>query len=240
MKTIGLLGGMSWESSIIYERILNEEVRRRLGRLHSADLLIRSYDFAVIERLQSAGEWEQAGQLLASDARRLESAGAEILVLCTNTMHEIADAITAAVSIPFVHIADATAAAIKAAGLSRVALLGTRYTMERAFYRGRLESAHHLGVLIPDEPDRTLVHQVIYDELVQGVIRDTSREHYLEIIDRLRDRGAEGVIAGCTEIELLVRPEDVSLPYFPTTRLHALAAADLALAAAVASGGRQE
>ncbi len=239
MKTIGLLGGMSWESSIIYERILNEEVRRRLGRLHSADLLIRSYDFAVIERLQSAGEWEQAGQLLASDARRLESAGAEILVLCTNTMHEIADAITAAVGIPFVHIADATAAAIKAAGLSRVALLGTRYTMERAFYRGRLESAHHLGVLIPDEPDRTLVHQVIYDELVQGVVRDTSREHYLEIIDRLRDRGAEGVIAGCTEIELLVKPEDVSLPYFPTTRLHALAAADLALAAAVASGGRQ-
>jgi len=229
MKTIGLLGGMSWESSIIYERIINEEVRRRLGGLHSADLLIRSYDFAVIERLQSAGEWEQAARLLAGDARRLESAGAEILVLCTNTMHEIADAITAAVSIPFVHIADATAAAIKAAGLSQVALLGTRYTMERAFYRGRLESTHHLGVLIPDEPDRTLVHQVIYGELVQGVIRDKSRQRYLEIIGRLRDRGAEGVIAGCTEIELLVKPEDAGLPYFPTTRLHALAAADLAL-----------
>ena len=229
MKTIGLLGGMSWESSIVYERIINEEVRRRLGGLHSADLLIRSYDFAVIERLQSAGEWEQAARLLAGDARRLESAGAEILVLCTNTMHEIADAITAAVSIPFVHIADATAAAIKAAGLSQVALLGTRYTMERAFYRGRLESTHHLDVLIPDEPDRTLVHQVIYGELVQGVIRDKSRQRYLEIIGRLRDRGAEGVIAGCTEIELLVTPEDAGLPYFPTTRLHALAAADLAL-----------
>jgi len=229
MKTIGLLGGMSWESSIIYERIINEEVRRRIGGFHSADLLVRSYDFAVIERLQSAGEWERAGQLLAGDARRLEGAGAEILVLCTNTMHEIADAITSAVSIPFVHIADATAAAIKGAGLSEVALLGTRYTMERAFYRGRLESAHQLGVLIPDEPDRTVVHQVIYDELVQGVIRDTSRQGYLEIIDRLRDRGAEGIIAGCTEIELLVTPEDVGLPYFPTTRLHALAAVELAL-----------
>jgi aspartate racemase len=229
MKTIGLLGGMSWESSIVYERIINEEARRRLGGVHSADLLIRSYDFAVVERLQAAGEWERAGRLLAADARRLQDAGAEILVLCTNTMHEVADVIAAAVGIPFVHIADATAAAIKAAGLTQVALLGTRYTMERAFYRGRLETAHHLGVMIPDEPDRTLVHQVIYDELVQGVIRDESRQRYLEIIGRLQGRGAEGVIAGCTEIELLVRAEDVGLPYFPTTRLHALAAVDLAL-----------
>jgi aspartate racemase len=232
VKTIGLLGGMSWESSIVYERIINEEVRQRLGGTHSADLLIRSYDFAVVESLQSAGAWEQAGRLLAGDARRLEGAGAEILVLCTNTMHEIADAIAAAVSIPFVHIADATAAAVQAAGLSQVALLGTRYTMERAFYRGRLETTHHLGVLIPDEPDRTLVHHVIYDELVRGVIRDSSRQRYREIIGRLQDRGAEGVIAGCTEIELLVTSDDADLPYFPTTRLHALAAVDLALGTA--------
>ena len=229
MKTIGLLGGMSWESSIVYEQIINQEVRRRLGGLHSADLLIRSYDFAVVERLQVAGAWEQAGRLLAADARRLEGAGAHLLVLCTNTMHQVYDAIAAAVSIPLVHIADATAAAVRAAGLTQVALLGTRYTMERDFYRGRLETAHHLGVLVPDEPDRTLVHQVIYDELVQGVIRDQSRQRYLQIIGRLRDRGAEGVIAGCTEIELLVSADDAGLPYFPTTRLHALAAVDLAL-----------
>ena len=176
MKTIGLLGGMSWESSIIYERIINEEVRRRLGGVHSADLLIRSYDFAVVEGLQSADEWEQAGRLLAGDPRRLESSGAEVLVLCTNTMHQVAHAIIAAVDIPLIHIADATAAAIQAAGITQVALLGTRYTMERAFYRGRLETFHHLGVLIPDEPDRSLVHQVIYDELVQGLIRDDSRQ----------------------------------------------------------------
>ena len=229
MKTIGLLGGMSGESSIVYERVINEEVRRRLGGVHSADLLIRSYDFAVVERLQAAGEWERAGRLLAADARRLQDAGAQILVLCTNTMHVVADVIAAAVGIPFVHIADATAAAVKAAGLTQVALLGTRYTMERAFYRGRLETAHQLGVMVPDEPDRTMVHQVIYDELVQGVIRDESRQRYLDIIGRLKGRGAEGVIAGCTEIELLVQPEDVGLPYFPTTRLHALAAVDLAL-----------
>src|SRR5215467_9082479 len=224
MKTIGLLGGMSWESSIVYERILNEEVRRRLGGTHSADLLIRSYDFAVVERLQTAGEWERAGRLLAADARRLTDGGAQILVLCTNTMHEVYDAIAAAVTVPFPHIADATADAVTAAGLTRVALLGTRHTMERAFYRGRLEDAHRLEVLVPDEADRALVHRVIYDELVQGVIRDESRKRYLDIIGRLQDRGAQGVIAGCTEIELLVSGADIRLPYFPTTRLHALAA----------------
>lgn len=229
MKTIGLLGGMSWESSIAYERIINEEVRRRLGGMHSADLLIRSYDFAIVEHLQSNGQMEQAGRLLAGDARRLEAAGAEILVLCTNTMHEVADAIADAVSIPFVHVADATAAAIKAADVSTVALLGTRYTMERDFYRGRLQTAHHVSVLVPDELDRTVVHQVIYDELVRGVIREESRQRYLETIGRLRNRGAEGIIAGSIEIELLVRAEDVDLPYFPTTRLHALTAVDLAL-----------
>lgn len=230
MKVIGLLGGMSWESSIVYERIMNEEVRRRRGGVHSADLLIRSYDFADVQALQSAGEWEQAGKLLADGARRLEAAGAEMLVLCTNTMHEVADAISAAVRIPFLHIADATAAAVKAAGLTRVGLLGTRYTMEHDFYRGRLQTAHGLSVLVPDEPDRILVHQIIYNELVQGVVQVESRIRFLDVIGRLRQRGAEGIVAGCTEIELLVKADDVDLPYFPTTRLHALAAVDMALA----------
>jgi aspartate racemase len=230
VKVIGLLGGMSWESSIVYERILNEEARRRLGGLHSADLLIRSYDFAVVEELQSAGQWEQAGRLLADSARKLEAAGAEILVLCTNTMHEVADVIGAAVRIPFLHIADVTGAAIEAAGLAKVGLLGTRYTMERGFYTDRLETSYGLTVLVPEEPDRTLVHRIIYDELVQGVIRDQSRTRYLEIIGQLQRRGAEGIIAGCTEIELLVQASDLSLPYFPTTRLHAVAALDAALA----------
>ena len=230
MRVIGLLGGMSWESSIVYERILNEEARRRLGGLHSADLLIRSYDFAVVEQLQAAGEWERAGRLLADGARKLEAAGAEILVLCTNTMHEVAGVIAAAVGIPFLHIADVTGAAIKAAGLAKVGLLGTRYTMERGFYTDRLRTAYGLTVLIPDEPDRTAVHQIIYDELVQGVIRGSSRTRYLEVIGQLQRQGAEGIIAGCTEIELLVQASDLSLPYFPTTRLHALAALDAALA----------
>jgi aspartate racemase len=229
VKLIGLLGGMSWESSIVYERIINEEVRRRLGGVHSADLIIRSYDFADIEQLQSAGEWEQAGRLLADGARGLEAAGARMVVLCTNTMHAVADVITAAVDIPFIHIADPTAAAIRAAGLKRVGLLGTRYTMEGDFYRGRLEEAHHISVLVPGGPDRTLVHQVIYDELVQGIIRDESRKSYLGVIGRLSERGAEGIIAGCTEIELLIQEDHLSLPYFPTTRLHALAAVDEAL-----------
>jgi aspartate racemase len=229
VKLIGLLGGMSWESSIVYERILNEEARRRLGGLHSADLLIRSYDFAAVEQLQSAGEWEQAGRLLADGARTLEAAGAEILVLCTNTMHEVADMVRAAVEIPFLHIADVTGAAVKAAGLAKVGLLGTRYTTEHGFYRDRLETAHGLTVLVPDEPGRTLVHRIIYDELVQGVISDRSRTRFLEVIGQLQQRGAEGIIAGCTEIELLIQPSDLSLPYFPTTRLHALAALDRAL-----------
>ena len=229
MKVIGLLGGMSWESSIVYEQIINEEVRRRLGGVHSADLIIRSYDFADIERLQSAGDWERAGALLADGARALQAAGAELLVLCTNTMHTVAEPIAAAVDIPFIHIADPTAAAIKAAGLRRVGLLGTRYTMERDFYRGRLEQVHHLSVLVPEEPDRTLVHQVIYGELVQGIVRAESRDQYLQVISRLRQRGADGIIAGCTEIELLVHDDQLSVPYFPTTRLHALAAVDHAL-----------
>ena len=230
MKTIGLLGGMSWESSVEYERIINTEVRRRLGGVHSADLLMRSYDFAAIEALQAAADWNAAGAVLAADARRLQTAGADLIVLCTNTMHIVAPAIEAAIDVPFLHLADATAAAVKRAGITRIALLGTRFTMEKAFYRSRLEQ-HGLDVIVPGDDDRSVVHDVIYDELVQGLIVDTSRERYLEIIARLEGAGAQGVIAGCTEIELLVTPDDVALPYFPTTRLHALAAVDAALSA---------
>lgn len=228
MKTIGLLGGMSWESSIEYERLINEDVRNRLGGVHSADLLIRSYDFADVERLQFDDDWAAAGALLAGDAVRLQQAGAALVVLCTNTMHRVAPAIEAAIDVPLLHIADATADAVQAAGVTTVALLGTRFTMEQDFYRGRL-AGHGLDVLVPDEPDRTTVHDVIYDELVRGIVSDTARAAYLDVIDRMVDRGARGVIAGCTEIELLVQPGDVALPYFPTTRLHALAAVDAAL-----------
>ena len=229
MKMIGLLGGMSWESSIEYERLINEGVRTRLGGTHSADLVIRSYDFARIEELQATGDWDAAGDLLASDAAMLERAGAHIIVLCTNTMHLLADRIEAAIGVEFLHLGDATARAVRAAGVERVALLGTRYTMEHDFYRGRLES-HGLDVVVPDADDRTIVHDVIYDELVRGVVRAESRQRYLDVIDRLVDRGAGGVIAGCTEIELLVGADDLAVPYFPTTALHAAAAVEAALA----------
>ncbi len=228
MRTIGLLGGMSWESSIEYERLINEGVRAALGGVASADLIIRSYNFAEVEALQAAGDWDAAGALLASDASRLETSGADVVVLCTNTMHVVAPAIEAAINVPFLHLADTTAAAIVDQGLSTVALLGTRYTMEQDFYRGRLVS-RGLEVLVPDEPDLTLVHDVIYDELVQGVIKPASKQAYLEVIERLVERGAQGVIAGCTEIELLVAEDDVAVPYFPTTRLHAEAAVTFAL-----------
>jgi aspartate racemase len=231
MKTIGLLGGMSWESSIEYERIINEEVRRRLGGTHSADLLVRSYDFAAIEAMQEAGDWGGAGALLADDAARLQAAGAELIVLCTNTMHRVADQIRAAITVPFLHLADATADAVIAAGLSDVALLGTRYTMEQDFYRGRLES-RGLVVRVPDEPGRTMVHDIIFEELVRGVINPASRERMIGIVRCLVADGAEGVIAGCTEIELLLKAADVDVPYFPTTTIHALAAVDAALSGA--------
>lgn len=228
MKTIGLLGGMSWESSIEYERMINQGVRERLGGVHSAELVIRSYDFARIEALQAAGDWDRAGDILAADAALLEAAGAEIIVLCTNTMHLLADRIEAAIGVEFLHLADATAAAVVGAGVGCVALLGTRYTMEAEFYRGRLER-HGLDVIVPDEPDRTMIHDVIYDELVKGVIAPGSRTRYLRAIERLVERGATGVIAGCTEIELLVGPSDVDVAYFPTTAIHARAAVDAAL-----------
>lgn len=230
MKRIGLLGGMSWESSIEYERIINEEVRHRLGGTHSADLIIRSFDFAVIEALQSSGDWRTAGELLAEAARDLEQCGADLLVLCTNTMHRLADEIGGAVTIPLLHIADATAVHIQRAGISKVGLLGTNYTMEAEFYAGRLAALHGLVICTPHESDRNEVHRIIYDELVQGIINDNSRQRYVEIVNGLVERGAEGIIAGCTEIELLLSEDDVSVPYFPTTRLHATAAVDLALA----------
>ena len=228
MKLIGLLGGMSWESSIEYERLINEGVRARLGGSHSADLIVRSYDFARIEELQAVGDWDAAGELLAADAAMLERAGAEVIVLCTNTMHLLADRIEAAIGVEFLHLGDATGRAVRAAGIDRVALLGTRYTMEQDFYRARL-SDHGLDVLVPAAEDRTTVHDVIYDELVRGIIREESKQRYLDVIDRLVERGAEGVIAGCTEIELLVGRDDVTIPYFPTTALHAAAAVDAAL-----------
>ena len=228
MKTIGLLGGMSWESSVEYERLINTEVRRRLGGTASASLLLRSYDFSQIEALQEAGAWDEAGRILARDAAALVAAGADMLILCTNTMHRVAPMIESAISVPFIHIADPTAAAAHRAGLTTVGLLGTRYTMEQEFYADRLRGAG-IEVVIPDEPDRTLVHDVIFDELVQGDVSPTSKTAYLGIIDRLVDRGAQGIIAGCTEIELLVTPDDVDVPYLPTTSLHAHAAVEAAL-----------
>ena len=228
MLTMGLLGGMSWESSVLYEELINTDVRERLGGVHSADLIIRSYDFAEIEALQSADRWDDAGSILAADARRLEAAGAELILLCTNTMHRVAEAIIDAIGVPFLHLADATAAAVVAAGLDSVGLLGTKFTMEQDFYRDRLE-AHDLEVLVPPPAERDRVHEIIYDELVRGELRQSSREEFLDIIDRLGLAGAGGVIAGCTEIELLVSADDATLPYFPTTQLHARAAVDIAL-----------
>ncbi|WP_282595440.1 aspartate/glutamate racemase family protein [Nocardioides xinjiangensis] len=228
MRKIGLLGGMSWESSALYYTVLNEAVRERLGGYHSARVVLSSVDFAEVEAMQAAGDWESAGALLAAEAAALQAAGAECLVLCTNTMHKVADAIEAATDVPLLHIVDVTAAAIRAAGLSRVALLGTRFTMEQAFVRDRLAS-QGVEALVPVGEDLELVHAVIYDELVHGVVRAESRAAYVDVVERLVAAGAEGVILGCTEIELLLRPEDVDVPVFATTRLHALAALDFAL-----------
>ncbi len=228
MKRLGLLGGMSWESSIQYERWINEAVRDRLGGTASADLVIRSFNFADIEALQEADDWAGAADVLARAARGLEEFGADGIVLCTNTMHRVYDDIQAAVTVPVLHIADATATATTRAGIERVALLGTRYTMEQAFLAERLRAAG-LQVLVPDEPDRSMIHDVIYGELVRGVVTAQSRARYTEAIRRLVSAGAQGVIAGCTEIELLVGPDDVPVAYFPTAYLHARAAADFAL-----------
>ncbi|MEU0395106.1 aspartate/glutamate racemase family protein [Streptomyces sp. NPDC006208] len=229
MRTIGLIGGMSWESSAEYYRLLNELVRERLGGLHSARCVLHSVDFAEIEELQRAGEWERAGEILARAAAGLQSAGADLLLICTNTMHKVADQVAAAVTVPLLHLGDATAAAVRAAGLTTVGLLGTAFTMEQDFYRNRL-AAHGLTVLTPDEAGRALVHRVIYEELCLGVVREESRAAYQDVIGELVAAGAQGVVLGCTEIELLIAPEDSPVPVFPTTRLHAQAAVTAALA----------
>ncbi|MEU7135968.1 aspartate/glutamate racemase family protein [Streptomyces sp. NPDC046261] len=229
MKTIGLIGGMSWESTAEYYRILNERTRERLGGLHSARCVLHSVDFAEIEQLQVQGRWAEAGDVLAGAARSLEAAGADLLLICTNTMHKVADSVEAAVSVPLLHLADATAAAVRAAGLRRVGLLGTAFTMEQDFYRGRL-AAGGLDVRVPDAEGRALVHRVIYEELCLGVVREASRADYRRVVEELVAEGAEGVILGCTEIELLIGPEDSPVPVFPTARLHAEAAVDAALA----------
>jgi len=229
MKTIGLIGGMSWESSIEYYRIINETAKQKLGGLHSAKSLMVTVDFAEIEELQHADRWDEAAQILVQCAQDLERGGADFIVLCTNTMHKLADQITASVNIPFLHIADATAEKIVAAGMKKIGLLGTRFTMEHDFYKGRLIRDFGLEVLTPNESDRQTVHRVIYEELVQGKIVNASRAEYKRIMQALIAEGAEGIILGCTEIELLVKQEDSSVPLFPTTSIHAIAAVEYAL-----------
>jgi aspartate racemase len=230
MKTIGLLGGMSWESSLEYYRIINETVKARLGGLHSAKCVMVSVDFAEIEALQHAGDWDALTQQMIASVQQLVSAGADFTVICTNTMHKMAEEIEAATPIPLLHIADAAGEAIQAQGIHTVGLLGTRFTMEGDFYRQRLQEKHGVEVIIPDEAERVTVHRVIYEELVQGIIRDDSRQAYVDIIASLQAQGAQGVILGCTEIPLLVKQSNVAIPIFDTTTLHAQAAVTLALA----------
>ena len=228
MQLIGLLGGMSWESSAEYYRLLNMAVRDRLGGLHSARCLLYSVDFAPIERMQAEGRWDDAVRTLVPAARAVQSGGADFIVLCTNTMHKVADAMADAVDIPLLHIGDTTAEAVQRAGVRRVGLLGTGFTMSQPFYAERL-AGHGLDVLVPSAEDRATVHRIIYDELCLGVIRESSRQAYRDVIGRLVEAGADGVIYGCTEIELLVGPADSPVPVFPTTRLHVAAAVERAL-----------
>lgn len=228
MRTIGLLGGMSWESTVLYYQLLNEGVRARLGGLHSAKILLHSVDFYEIEQFQVKGQWDEAGKKLAAAALGLEQAGADMILICTNLMHKIAPVIESTINVPLLHIADAAGQAIKVQGLTRVGLLGTGYTMEESFYRQRLQDKFKLDVLIPDSADREYIHQVIFQELCLGKFTDTARENYLAIIEKLRQQGAQGVILGCTEIPLLVRQKDIDLPLFNTTALHAQFALDYA------------
>jgi aspartate racemase len=230
VRRIGLLGGMSWESTAVYYRLVNERVRDRCGGLHSADCLVRSVDFAPVEELQRRGDWTTAGRLLAGEAAGLEAAGCELLLLCTNTMHKVADRIQEAVAIPLLHIADATAAAVRAAGLTSVGLLATAYTMEQDFYVGRLRERHALEVVVPDDAGRADVHRIIYEELCLGIVEPRSRERYRQVMSELVAVGAQAILYGCTEIDLLVGADDAAVPVFDTTRLHAERAVDLALA----------
>ncbi len=229
MKTIGLIGGMSWESSIEYYRIINQKVREKLGGTHSAKCVMVSVDFAEIEILQHEGRWQEATQMLIDAAIHLEAAGADFIVLCTNTMHKMAEEIQKNTSIPFLHIADATAQKVSSSGISTIGLLGTRFTMEEDFYKGRLLRNFNLNVVVPDENDRKMIHHVIYDELVKGVIRPESKREFLKVIEKLILEGAHGVILGCTEIGLLVKEGDCRVPVFDTTRIHAEAAVAFAL-----------
>lgn len=229
MKTIGLIGGMSWESSLEYYRIINETTRTQLGGLHSSKCILYSVDFAEIETLQHQGKWQEAAQLMLAAGQSLERAGADFVIICTNTMHKLADEIQANMRIPLLHIADATAQKIKAAGLNTIGLLGTRFTMEQDFYKGRLIDKYGLKVITPDSQEREIIHRVIYDELCLGIVKQDSREQYIQIMEKLVQEGAEGIILGCTEIELLVHEGDSQVPLFPTTKIHAIAAVEYAL-----------
>ncbi|MHA7845977.1 aspartate/glutamate racemase family protein [Serratia sp. D1N4] len=230
MKVLGLLGGMSWESTIPYYRMINEQVKAQLGGLHSAKIVLYSVDFQEIERLQHQGDWDGAGRLLAGAAASLRAAGAEAIVICTNTMHKVADAVEQASGLPLLHIADATALQVRQQNIHRVGLLGTRFTMEQDFYRGRLQDKFDIDVITPTEADRQIVHRIIYEELCLGKICDASRDEYRRIISNLEQQGAQGIIFGCTEISLLVGAQDAAVPVFDTTAIHARAAAEYALA----------
>ncbi|GIO56827.1 aspartate/glutamate racemase family protein [Paenibacillus cineris] len=230
MKVIGLIGGMSWESSALYYRMINEEVRSRLGGLHSAKCLLYSVDFEEIERYQAEGAWEKAGEVLGQTARTLEKGGADFIVICTNTMHKVVDDIQSQINIPILHIADATAAQIKESQIQKVGLLGTKYTMEQDFYKSRLEQTG-IQVIVPDRDDREAVNKIIYEELCLGKIHQESRDYYKKVIQGLIESGAEGIILGCTEIGLLVKPEDAEVPLFDTTYIHACEAVNLSLKA---------
>ncbi len=229
MKTIGLLGGMSWESTMSYYRLINEGVKETLGGLHSAKLVLYSVDFDEIEKLQHQGNWDATAKILADAAQSLEKAGADFILICTNTMHLVAPQIQAAISIPLLHIADATAEEVTKEKISKIGFLGTAFTMEEDFYKGRLENEHELDVVIPNKTDRKIIHQIIYNELCLGKIEDSSRKEYLRIIDDIVAQGAEGVILGCTEIALLVKPENTSVRLFDTTKIHALKAVEISL-----------
>ena len=229
MKTIGMIGGMSWESSLEYYRFLNQMVKKRLGGLHSARCLMYSVDFAEIEILQHQDRWDEATELMVDAAGRVERGGADFLIICTNTMHLMADDVQKSIGIPLIHIADAAAGRIKSMGLTRVGLLGTRFTMEQDFYKERLSSRHGIEVVVPDEEGKQTVHDVIYNELCLGVLEETSRSRFQKIIAEMGGRGAQGVILGCTEIPLLISAEDTDLPIFDTTAIHAEAAVDYAL-----------
>lgn len=229
MKTIGLLGGMSWESTELYYRLINEQIKKQLGGLHSAKIAMVSVDFHEIEVLQSQGKWDEAGDALAKSALQVEQAGADFLLICTNTMHKVAPQIQAAINIPLIHLADATAERIVAMSIKNIGLLGTNFTMEQDFYKGRLRDQHGLNIIVPDGADRQIIHKIIYEELCLGEIKESSRDRYLSIMNKMSDNGAEAIIEGCTEITLLVQQQHTDILLFDTTAIHAEAAAILAL-----------